>query len=390
VVKTPVVYTKNLNNTITLIKTNIDTVVTNLIPTPTYTTNYEYLVNSPSDPTYPKFLKFCANFLIAQNTHRLTVETKPGGDTVVYNGEYTRLTDVVAAVQANLSAKYDADPRRISVTQSKKEKTIVENNDVVDEPESDPGLNNLSQKKYAWDYRNPSQKTNAAAIFTTEFKHFVFKMRTVEAAMYTVAREEPRFRSRLEITNDAVTKALLNPAVYTNWDEFVALASSNFLAGFVATNSPQKFKTLLTNDDSKGCDLLEHKLAIVVRDVSTFTNLFNIFVKDHLNQTNKIIYCGDAYGPLAIIPLGDEADRNYAPLVVRPLMKLTRQNQELPPYYKLAEIPYDDGHAKETYFVGDSKDSDQNRTVFTLLSYLYAQTTIGTQNLPVQQLIQVQ
>jgi len=32
----------------------------------------------------------------------------------------------------------------------------------------------------------------------------------------------------------------------------------------------------------------------------------------------------------------------------------------------------------------------QNRTVFSIISYLFLQTSTGTQNLPVQQLIQVQ
>ena len=40
--------------------------------------------------------------------------------------------------------------------------------------------------------------------------------------------------------------------------------------------------------------------------------------------------------------------------------------------------------------VGRADDNNQDRTVFTMLSYLFAQTAISTQNLPVQQLIQVQ
>jgi hypothetical protein len=60
---------------------------------------------------------------------------------------------------------------------------------------------------------------------------------------------------------------------------------------------------------------------------------------------------------------------------------------------KLVEVDY----KNETYSVGDfdgedvyPTDSNQNRAVFTMISYLFSQTAINTQNLPVQQLIQVQ
>jgi hypothetical protein len=73
---------------------------------------------------------------------------------------------------------------------------------------------------------------------------------------------------------------------------------------------------------------------------------------------------------------------------VRPLMKMTRDSTELPPDTKLVDIDYGD-RGSRNYFVGDPKDVDQNRSVFTMLSYLFAQASISTQNLPVQQLIQV-
>jgi hypothetical protein len=58
-------------------------------------------------------------------------------------------------------------------------------------------------------------------------------------------------------------------------------------------------------------------------------------------------------------------------------------------------------HNHVTYSIGDLEGKAdplypdglnpyQNRTVFSIISYLYLQTAISTQNLPVQQLIQVQ
>jgi len=76
-------------------------------------------------------------------------------------------------------------------------------------------------------------------------------------------------------------------------------------------------------------------------------------------------------------------------------MKLTREDGEEAPYNPTAEIPYG-GDLRKLYFVADPMSGPnrwhitQNRTVFTMLTYLFAQTAVSTQNLPVQQLIQVQ
>jgi hypothetical protein len=67
-------------------------------------------------------------------------------------------------------------------------------------------------------------------------------------------------------------------------------------------------------------------------------------------------------------------------------MKLTYGDNELSPHAKLVEVNYDN----VLYSVGDAEGTIQNRTVFTMLSYLFSQTAISTQNLPVQQLIRVQ
>jgi hypothetical protein len=101
-------------------------------------------------------------------------------------------------------------------------------------------------------------------------------------------------------------------------------------------------------------------------------------------------------------------NRNY--FLVRPLMTLTynddgaRTNRVQPTRRASGEVqspPFLPPSFQEdvrvnyegtTYVVGDPEGAivTQNRTVFTILSFLFGQTAINTQNLPIQQLIRVQ
>jgi hypothetical protein len=84
--------------------------------------------------------------------------------------------------------------------------------------------------------------------------------------------------------------------------------------------------------------------------------------------------------------------RKYASdFKVRPLMTLTRPNEH-PPEFILTHLEYGGSRSKgkTEYYVGDGPDSSQDRTVFTMLSYLFQQATVSTQNLPVQQTIRLQ
>jgi hypothetical protein len=85
--------------------------------------------------------------------------------------------------------------------------------------------------------------------------------------------------------------------------------------------------------------------------------------------------------------------------IVRSILTLTSfESKERARLSKVVEIQYP-LHAsnvpRETYTVGDLEDNKvtiqttQNRSVFALISYLYAQLAIDPQKLPVQQLIQV-
>jgi hypothetical protein len=85
-------------------------------------------------------------------------------------------------------------------------------------------------------------------------------------------------------------------------------------------------------------------------------------------------------GPFAMVKRPD------GPIVrVNPIMTLTYAPGEILPPLPLTKLSY----RNKTYFVGDQAGSDQNRVAFTILNYLFAQASVSTQNLPVQQLIQV-
>jgi len=99
--------------------------------------------------------------------------------------------------------------------------------------------------------------------------------------------------------------------------------------------------------------------------------------------------------PMAVVSRGSLLLTN------RPILTINYEGHEPDHLSKLIEVAY----KGENYTIGDIEraapamasdphsgplDLYQNRTVFSLLSYLFAQIAINTQNLPVQQLIQVQ
>jgi hypothetical protein len=115
----------------------------------------------------------------------------------------------------------------------------------------------------------------------------------------------------------------------------------------------------------------------------------------------EITYQPDDYGTIAYVSLPD-----HTPFAVRPILTIQYRDKERARLTKLTEVT----HGNVTYSIGDltgnavdldplhgqadaqgTKTPDtENRTVFTIISYLFSQTAINTQNLPVQQLIQVQ
>jgi len=96
-------------------------------------------------------------------------------------------------------------------------------------------------------------------------------------------------------------------------------------------------------------------------------------------------YAGLSFGTTNKGPCAVLQRPGGAKVEITPIMTLTYRPGEIVPADPLAQVKY----RGKTYMVADRGDSNQNRLVFTILSYLFAQTTVGTQNLPVQQLIQV-
>ena len=498
------------------------TITTNIVPsigaeytqkvTPKIITNYEYFVNSPGDRSYAKFLIFCDQLKDAQKYHTLTVGQKPGDEKLVYQGT-SSLTDIVAAIQANLAVKFDTNTHQITVTQPPKAPTFIENtnihpypypirkytvrtNNVVEEQVSgidesdlhltenigtdislpDNSVANISlatggvssvtlvvnDSPKVWrvgDGITTVQVSNAietnlwlteggfsieasklewftnAENFAVGFNNnFTLKMRTVEAAMYTVAQEEPRYRfywtNTVPRSCDCFLKQHTNQSVFAKYSyqtnvgppEIVPQYITNYFTNssltncVVVTNSAVKILNL-TND---GADHLT--TTFQVTDISYATKFLvtnylsmrsvteydktnyemkiltnppveyysdNNYSADTLVARTNIIFCGDTNGPYVFL-----IRPNFAPIIVRPLMRLTVGAGENLPDYVLTKTEYSDltrsdDSTNQTYYVGDLKGEDQNRTVFTMLSYLFAQAAISTQNLPVQQLIQV-
>jgi len=102
----------------------------------------------------------------------------------------------------------------------------------------------------------------------------------------------------------------------------------------------------------------------------------------------NIAFTNDACGPIAIV-----TRPNGISFTVRPILMITYSGINRSHFSKLVEIEYENTN----YFIGDLPNEDfyvsdaaPNRTVFTMISYLFSQVAIDTSKLPVQQLIQVQ
>jgi hypothetical protein len=112
--------------------------------------------------------------------------------------------------------------------------------------------------------------------------------------------------------------------------------------------------------------------------------------KGYSTYADRAIYSSDADGPFLYV----SRPYNGTMIKVRPLMTMTRDEKcgERPPENRTVWVDYTNPatRKKKRYYVGDVGDSVQNRTVFTFLSYLMAQTAVSTQNLPVQQTIRLQ
>jgi hypothetical protein len=319
-----------------------------------YKTNYEYLVNSPDDISYPRFLDFCSRLYQAQVSRMLTVGSGLGGNIIfattnLASTNSVKLTDLITAVQANLAVDWDTNHNRVTVSQPPKQANqFIENTNVsfshYDPRQSFTNAINIvatedidNNTNFTADTRNGDLDFASIEEFARDFKanRYTLKMRTFEAAMYTVAKEEGRFRN---------------------------------LQSIYPESSSQKYMYKYNALDT-----------------------YEIADNDYAYDVITNYYSSDVNGPYVVTERPD-----HTHIKVRPLIRLTcgtNSPAEVQPEIVLADIYY--GHGKKKhYFIGDpvinEKAEIQNREVFTLLTYLFAQTTVSSQNLPVQQLIQVQ
>jgi hypothetical protein len=549
--------------------TNVTTNVTIKIAIST-TTNYEYYINSPDDPTYPKFLQFCEDLKRAQENHFLTVGPNPGGERIIYsNTKETNLTGIVAAVQANLTVKWDTNNDHVTISQAPQQADaiIANTNDYSNgkyatstsyellvitniayvtnstfvpvaitnttyEPVAITNLTYVTNVTYAptlatnimtnityepiqgpMMYVASFSKTNEVKeniitthlIKTTNFleavnissregiepdnnvsvsittninsantflttnvivnkytniitsvitniissiitnissslitntsisittnaiinvststsisvstnlgttyieKYIVdpnayklatefnekdsLKTRTVEAAMYTAAKEEGRFRNELNNTTNGF--AVTNILGLTDANRISVFLNTAY-QGFLYTNQEWLIRTnyywLLDTNIAKNV------YSVISTNGYLFVTNYYGFVSTNYpdlkynGPTNCILYVESSDGPYAIV-----AQTNEVPFRIWPLLRMTRDKKlnETKPESILSEISYGYGNVLSwtPYFIGDPPGTTRDREVFTLLTYLFTQTAVSTQNLPVQQLIQVQ
>jgi hypothetical protein len=271
-----------------------------------FQTNHEIYVNNPYDPSYPKFLNFCVNLRNAQLNHTLVVDKPKKNEPPVYKGKTPKLSEVVSAIGAGLNVKYDTNSNDYIVTKDEQGVTLVNRGETND-------IRNLK------DQTNAQTMAANALRFAEEYeaRHYKPTMRTFEAIMYAVAKEEVYFRELLE-----------NPG----W---------------------LKYNNINFNDDGYGI------IATVTSDTGE-TNAFRPIIKIkygdselfHLSRLTDVKYNGVTYS------IGD------------------LENNESDPMY--TKIPK------------DKFPAPSNRTVFTMISYLFTQISINPEKLPAQQLIQVQ
>lgn len=257
-----------------------------------------YMVNSPGDPSYPEFLRFCSKLRTNQLGQLLVFSRKPGHDNVVFASTEVRLAEVVSAIQSNLT-----------VTSSPFGVVTVTKTGIA-QPGLIPNISSDSKKYTTALFQvEASRQYSDAEEFANDFTNCSLQMLSVESAMYTAAREERYFRDYLT-----------NPPLHAD-----------------------------------------------------------------------ICYEDSRQGPVALV----EDTKSGKTFEVHPLLTLTQAgNVQVKPEHRLVEIPYAfrdraDGQPGE-YFIGDYNNRIDNRTVFTILTYLFAQTGVSTQNLPVQQLIHLQ
>ena len=179
---------------------------------------------------------------------------------------------------------------------------------------------------------------------------------------------------------DEILKLAANK--YSNYDDY-----RHF--GMSFTNA----ETFATKFSNAKVDFRTRTFEGILNSIATEEGQFRWMTSNN-NFTNSIDFKTDACGPIAAVTWTNDC-QCVCHFTNRPIMRIAYTGKERSGLSKLIEVEY----KNSIYTVGDftngledvfPDDTDQNRAVFTMLSYLFSQTAIDTAKLPVQQLIQVQ
>lgn len=342
------------------------------------TTNLEILVNNPRSPTYWKFLQFCADLRDAQSCRMLTVDTLSGNTTtnVIYAKDKRNpaLADVASAIGANLSVAADTNGN-IIVSQTQQTPHFADRSHSRDfSPYNDSF--NATTNGFTYDTDPANLKIIDASNLVQDIinKRITVATRTLESAMYWTARQEIDFdQMKTNVYNNSF---LSGRTFYTNDNDgpYVLVTSTNI----IGTNILAIGANVVTIGPNTLTNIGPDIISLGENSVTFGTNVLNIGTNSVAIGANTVTIGTNIINVnLSIV---------YRTLRARPTMILTYDRYQTTPV--LCSIKYQGN----VYRVADAVDDDQdsNQEVFTMLSYLFAQTAISTQNLPVQQLIQVQ
>jgi len=184
----------------------------------------EFWMNDATGSTYSKFLGFCALLKNAQQAHALVVRQQEGTDVVIYFTTDPKLADVTAAVTAGLSVSCETNSGLVTVKRQTKGPSLIEHTNLanVTLPPTSPIFSGcatddslaacncrrarLADDQHAYfvgDTQTAEHALDEANTFATGFTNkFVLSMRTVESAMYDIAREEQKFRERAKASQN--------------------------------------------------------------------------------------------------------------------------------------------------------------------------------------------
>ena len=301
----------------------------------TYATNTEIMVNSPTDRSYPDFLEFCFFLRRLQAYHLLTVH--PGetqGGTVVYQGNQAKLPDLAAAVESGLSTKYDANSGEYLVTKPNQSPSLQ--------------LSITNQTFETFTNNNPDVTT------------YTNNKPNVTGTKYTLALNREMFdammgtASRLENTDARLKMKTVEVAMYDAANEAHLFQSkTNSLRHDIKYSDFDKYGTFgVVSVNTNYPPFAVRPVLMLNYDRSSMTNLA---------ISVQVAYQGQGF------TIGDFTERALA-------MQISNTNKPS----GLAGV-----------IMPEDSPQTSNRDTFTVLSYLFSQVAIDTQNLPLQQLIQI-